>query len=260
MAVLTDVHYDKLVSFRVRAMAERLKAMMGDSQYSQYAIEDYIIDMIDAEDFARTNRKVARLNSKAGFSCASACIEGIIFLPNRSLDKSYIERLAGCSFIDRHDHIVIISETGAGKSYLSQALGNCACRRLKTVRYVRHSDMCKELNIARKTASYYEAMDGFISTELLILDDFFTTSISEQNVIDTFEIIEARVDKGSMIIASLIEPDQWHLRIKANTLADSIVDRIVHRAHFIDIKGPNMREYLANLRRQEAGDKQVHSS
>jgi DNA replication protein DnaC len=243
---LEKEHYEKLTSFRVRAMADRLHEIVSDDK-NTLTLEECMVELIEAEDAARTNRKIAQLNSKARFA-VSACIEDIIYLPDRKLDKGYVDRLATCQYIDDHDHVVIISECGCGKSYIAQALGNAACRQKKSVRYIRHQDLCKELNIAKKCNSYYEVMDSFISADLLLLDDFFTVQISEANVIDTFEIIEARVEKGSMIISSIVEPDQWHLCIKTDRLADSIIDRIVHRTHFLDISGPNMREYLAKQR------------
>jgi DNA replication protein DnaC len=249
---LTEEHITRLTTFKVRAMAEHLESLVETGRLSELTIDECIIEMIEAEEEARASRKIARLNTKACFSLSKACMEDIIYLPERKLDRGYIERLASGGFIDTHDHIVIISETGSGKSYLTQAFGNAACRQMKSVRYVRHPDLCKELNIARKSGGYYELMDSFIGVDLLLLDDFFTSSVTEVNVIDTFEIIEARVDRGSMVIASLIEPNQWHLRIKTETLADSLVDRIVHRSHYIDLAGPNMREYLA---KQKAGAK-----
>jgi DNA replication protein DnaC len=249
--ILTKEHIDKLTALRMRAMAEHLQMLIDTNRLCELTIDECIIEMIKAEESARSSRKIAKLNAKARFSCAAACMEDIIYLPERKLDRAYIERLSSGSFIEAHDHIVIISETGSGKSYIAQAFGNAACRQMKSVRYIRHPDLCKELNIARKIGGYYELMDSFINVDLLLLDDFFTSSITEANIIDTFEIIEARVDKGSMIIASLIEPAQWHLRIKTETLADSIVDRIVHRSHYIDLSGPNMRQYLAKQKEEK---------
>lgn len=250
---LADEHFEQLTGFRVRAMADRLKQMVEDGSYLKMTTDECIIEMIDAEDAARTNRKITRLNAKARFAVPAACTEDIMYLPERKLDRAYIERLATCSFIKDHDHVVIISECGCGKSYIAQALGNAACRLQKSVRYVRHPDLCKELNIARKCGTYYDAMEGFSSVDLLLLDDFFTAPVTDANALDTFEIIEARVDRGSMVISSIVEPDQWHLCIKADRLADSIIDRVVHRAHYIDITGPNMREYLNKKRTQEVG-------
>lgn len=251
MTTLTDEHFEQLTTFRVRAMAERLHQMVEDGSYNKLTTDECLIELINAEDDARTNRKIARLNSKALFAVPGACTEDIIYLPERKLDKGYIERLATCSYIDDHDHVVIISECGCGKSYIAQALGNAACRKQKSVRYIRHPDLCKELNIARKCGNYYEVMEGFIQVDLLLLDDFFTSPVTEANALDTFEIIEARVDKGSMVISSIVEPDQWHLCIKTDRLADSIIDRVVHRAHYLDITGPNMREYLNKKRIQK---------
>jgi DNA replication protein DnaC len=245
---LTDEHFEKLTTFRVRAMSDRLRELLADDTCKDMTVSECMIELIDAEDLARTNRKISKLNSKAKFAVPGACIEEIIYLPERKLDKGYVNRLASGQYIDDHDHVVIISECGCGKSYIAQALGNAACRQKRTVRYIRHQDLCKELNIAKKCGTYYEIMDSFISADLLLLDDFFTVQVSEANVIDTFEIIEARVEKGSMIISSIVEPDQWHLCIKTDRLADSIIDRIVHRTHFLDISGPNMREYLAKQR------------
>lgn len=247
---LSEEHFEKLTSFRVRAMAERLSEMVQDASYLKMTTDECLIELIDAEDAARISRKIARLNTKAVFA-TNACAEEIIYLPERKLDRGYIEKLASCDFIECHDHVVIISECGCGKSYIAQALGNAACRRQRSVRYIRHADLCKELNIARKCNNYYETMDTFINADLLLLDDFFTSPVTDVNAVDTFEIIEARVDRGSMVISSIVEPDQWHLCIKTDRLADSIIDRIVHRAHYIDITGPNMREYLTKERMAE---------
>jgi DNA replication protein DnaC len=246
--MLTEEHFAKLKRFRVNAMGERLREMIETGEMQELTAEEIIVDIIAAEEIAKGNRKVAKLNAQACFAQPAACMEDIIYLPDRTLAKGYLQRLANCTFVGEHDHVVIISETGCGKSFIAQALGNAACRQQRSVRYVRHPDLCRELNIARKTGNYYDAIASFEKVDLLIIDDFFTEPIPEANVTDTFEIIESRVDRGSLIIASLIEPDQWHVRIKTKTMADSIIDRIVHRSMFIDLLGPNMREYLAKKR------------
>jgi DNA replication protein DnaC len=243
--MLTEEHFAKLKSFKVNAMGERLKEMVSTGEMQKMTSEEVIAELIEAEETAKHNRKVSRLNAQARFAQPAACMEDIVYLPGRSLDKDCMVRLAACGFVGEHDHVVIISETGCGKSFVAQALGNAACRRQRSVRYVRHPDLCRELNIARKSGNYYDAIQAFEKVDLLIIDDFFTEPVPEANVTDTFEIIESRVDRGSLIIASLIEPDQWHVRIKTKTMADSIIDRIVHRSMFIDLSGPNMREHLA---------------
>ncbi|MDR2957428.1 MAG: ATP-binding protein [Coriobacteriales bacterium] len=248
MMLLDETHFAALKSrLRIKAFADKLSEMCEDDSYDGLSFEEKMIILIETEVNSRDDKRILANYKKAGFASPAACMEDIIYMPGRSLDRDRMERLTRCDYIRQADHLVIISESGSGKSFLAQALGNAACRSLFEVRYTRHADMCMELNVARTggAVDYHRAMLDFISPALLIIDDFFTTPISDQNVIDTFEIVEARVDKGSMILASIIEPEEWHLRISTKTMADSLVDRIVQRAKFIDLRGPNMRKHLA---------------
>ena len=149
--------------------------------------------------------------------------------------------------------VVVISITGCGKSFVVQALGNAACRRLIPVRYTRLADICDDLNRARaaKDGSYFEKMDAYKSVALLLVDDFMTTPISTQNSVDLFEIMEAREGRRATVIASQLEPNEWYLRIEGELMADSILNRIATGARYIDLEGPNMREYFAKKRRAD---------
>ena len=251
--MLTEEHFQTLAKrLKIKTFSDKLSEMCNDQKvYADKTFEEKMVILIDAEVEHRNNTYVGKMNKAARFANPAACIEDIIYLPNRSLDKDYLVRLAGGTYIAEHDHIVVICESGLGKSFVVQALGNAACRQMHSVRYVRHANLCAELNVARTVSAeaYYKAMGMFQAVDLLILDDFFTTPVSDQNIIDTFEIIEARVDKGSMVIASIIEPEEWHLRIPTKTVADSLLGRIIHRSCYIDIKGPNMRGYLAEQKR-----------
>lgn len=178
-----------------------------------------------------------------------ACVEDIYYLPDRSITRDRIARLATCAWIEARENLVIISESGGGKSCIAQALGVAACRKLMSVRYARLNDMFRELNVARSEGRVYDALDRFARPDLLILDDFFTTPIeSPLNAVDLFEILEAREGRGSTMFASQLEPDQWYLRINSELCADSIPSRAVEHARVLDIKGPNMREYTASLK------------
>lgn len=145
---------------------------------------------------------------------------------------------------------MIISESGGGKSYVAQALGVAACRGLMSVRYARLNDMFREVNVVRAGGGdVYAALDRFSKPDLLILDDFFTTPPGNPlNAVDLFEVPGAREGRGSTLIASQLEPDQWYLRISSDLVADSILNRISEHARFLDIKGPNMREHMARLK------------
>ena len=149
--------------------------------------------------------------------------------------------------------MVVISKSGCGKSFLSQALGNAACRRLIPVRYARLAGICEELNRARAAGdgSYFEAMDRLKNVQMLIVDDFMTTPIGTKNAVDLFEIMEAREGRRATLIASQLEPNEWYLRIEGELMADSILNRIATAARYVDLEGPNMRKYLAERRKEK---------
>lgn len=249
-SVLSEEDFAKFTAFRVRAMGQRLREMCEDDAYDGWTFEEKIKEMIDAEDAARRQRKIAKLVRDARFKDPSACIEDVIYMPERKLSKDRVVRLAGCDWAADDEVLVVISKTGAGKSYLAQAIGNAACRRLMSTRYVRLADMCAELNRARasKDGSFYAVMDRFKSVKLLIIDDFLTTPIQTTNSVDLFEILEAREGRRATLIASQLEPNEWYLRIEGELIADSILGRVASACRYLDIDGPNMRKWLAENR------------
>ena len=185
----------------------------------------------------------------ARFKIKGACVEEIYYLPDRSITRDRIARLATCAWVEARENLVILSESGGGKSYIAQALGVAACRKPMSVRYARLNDMFREINVARSEGRAYDALDRFSKPDLLILDDFFTTPVENPlNAVDLFEILEAREGRGSTMFASQLEPDQWYLRISSELRADSILSHDVEHARTLDIKGPNMREYTAALK------------
>jgi DNA replication protein DnaC len=202
---------------------------------------------VDAERHARDDRRVAKYNKEAKFQNPMACVEDITYLPNRSLSHDSIARLEECRYIKDGHNIVVVSKTGAGKSFVIQALGNAACRRGHKVRYIRHADLCREMHIARRSDEHYEALIRFEEVGLLIVDDLFLEESDMVATTDLFEIIAHRDGmKRPVILASQLQPQEWHLRIDTKIIADALLDRVVHNAYRIDIEGPNMREYFAS--------------
>lgn len=252
--MLTEEDFDLFRQFRIKAMGDMLREMVDDASYDAYSFEERVKMMLDAELAARRGRKIAKLVREAHFKLPGACVEDVIYLPERSLNKDRVSRWAACEWVEGNEVMVIISKTGCGKSYLTQAIGNAACRRLMGVRYCRLQDICDDLNRARSASdgSYYELMDGYKTIQLLIIDDFMTTPIATQNAIDLFEIMEAREGCRATLIASQLEPNEWYLRIEGELMADSILNRIATRARYVDLEGPNMREYFAKQERLEA--------
>lgn len=249
--MLTEEHFKLFTKYRITAMGEKLKEIIADPAYDKKTFEEKVETMLDAEIEARYNRKVEILCRKAGFKQTEACVEDITYLEGRNLNKDRIKRFALCEWIKDCENIIILSSSGGGKSFLAQALGNAACRNEKTVLYRRLADLLRDLDIARVNGAFYETMDAIAEKDLLILDDFFTTPVTERGIIDLFEIMEAREARGSTILASQIDPAEWYLRIEAEVIADSILNRIVKRSRIIDIEGPNMREHLEQKRRKD---------
>lgn len=248
--MLTEEHFELLTKFRVRAMGELLREMVNDESYDRLTFEERMQLLIEAEATARRDRKVAKLIREARFKLPGACTEDTIYIKDRSLDRDRITRYASCEWVRACEVLAIISKTGCGKSYISQALGNAACRNLYRVRYTRLADMMDELNRCRAAGDigFYERIDFYKSVQLLILDDFLTTPISTQNAIDLFEVLEARDGRTATLIASQLEPNEWYLRFEGQVIADSILSRIASASRYLDIDGPNMREYLSKKR------------
>lgn len=245
--LLTEEHFELFKKFRVKAMGDKLREMVEDEGYDGLTFEEKMVMLVEAEESARRSRKVAKLVKEAGFKDASACVEDVLYLPGRTLSKDRVARYAECAWVENCEVMVVISKTGCGKSFLTQAFGNAACRKLIPVRYTRLAGICDDLNRARAAAdgSYFEKMDGYKGVDLLIVDDFMTTPITTQNSIDLFEIMEAREGRRATIIASQLEPNEWYLRIEGELMADSILNRVATGARFIDLEGPNMRDYFA---------------
>jgi len=239
--------YKMLVSFRIRAFADECRRIAEDPTCDKLTFLEKVAQATAAEHHARADRRVAKYNKAAHFQNPMACVEDIAYLPNRSLSRDSIKRLEECRYIDDGHNIVVVSPTGAGKSFVIQALGNAACRRGHKVRYIRHADLCREMHIARKADEHFEAMAAFEEVDLLIIDDLFLEESDMVATTDLFEIVAHRDGaKRPLILASQLQPQEWHLRIDTKIIADALLDRVVHNSYRIDIEGPNMREYFAS--------------
>ena len=230
-------------------MGDRLREMADDPSCGEMTFEERVKVLLDAEASARRDRKVAKLVREARFRLPSACVEDVLYLQGRKLSKDRVLRWAERSWVEDCEVMVIISKTGCGKSYLSQALGNAARGRLIPTRYVRPADMFDELDRARVIGdgSYYQRMDALKSVQLLILD-FMTTPIATQSAVELFEVTGSREGRKATIVASQLEPNECYLRIEGELMADSILNRIATEARYVDLDGPNMREYMAGQR------------
>jgi DNA replication protein DnaC len=233
----------KLNEMRLTAMADSYKDNMSDAKYQELSFEERFGLMVDIEWSRRKSNKLSLLIRRAEFRFSQACIEDIEYYPDRKLDKTQILRLASCNYIQEMHNILIMGASGNGKSYMGCAFGVAACRNNYTVKYVRLPDLLNELAVARGEGVYKKVMKQYKKVSLLILDEWLLRPLAGPQAVDVLEIVEARHQSGSTIFCSQFDPRGWHEQIGEDTLADAILDRIVHDSYTIFIDGEiSMRE------------------
>ena len=238
---------EKLRGMNLSAFATALERQMSDRSFSPMAIEDRIGLLVDSEWNRRRNNKLNRLIKRAAFSTPSATIEGIEYIEDRHLDKKQILRFAACSYIDEGHHIILKGASGNGKTYLACALGNAACRKFKTVRYIRTPELLDELSIAKANGVLKDAIKAYAKLDLLILDEWLIRRLSYNEAYDLLEIVEARENR-SMIFCTQYETEGWYCRIHPDEdndspISEAIMDRIIHNSYIVAIDGKcSMRE------------------
>ena len=235
----------KLNEMRLSAIAEMYYNQMNDPQYQELSFEDRFNLLIDSEYIRRKNNKLERLIRNANLRMPDACIEDIHYHEDRKLDRTTIMRLASCNYIGEKQNVIIKGASGNGKSYLACALGVSACRTGYTAKYIRLPDLLDELALARLNGTYQKNMKAYRKVNLLILDEWLLVSLTENEARDVLEIVEARYQNASTIFCSQFEPSGWYEQIGEATLADAILDRVIHSSHSIFIDGKiSMRERL----------------
>ena len=227
----------KLNEMRLTSMAESYRQQLHDSLFNELTFEERFGLMIDAEWSRRKNYRLSRLIRKADLHFSNAAIEHIEYHIDRKLDKAQITRLSTCTYIADKHNIIILGASGAGKTYLSCAFGIAACRNFYTVKYVRLPDLLNELAIARGEGIYQKVMKQYKNVGLLILDEWLLVPLKNSEARDVLEIVEARHKRGSTIFSSQFAPAGWHGKIGEDTLADAILDRIVHDSYSIFVDG-----------------------
>lgn len=227
----------KLNELRLNSMVESYRKQLQDPAFNELSFEERFGLMIDIEWTRRKNSKLVRLIKKSELHFNDACIEDIEYHADRKLDKAQITRLATCAYIQDKHNIIILGASGAGKTYISCAFGIAACRNFYTVKYIRLPDLLNELAVARGEGIYQKVMKQYKRVSLLILDEWLLVPLSDSESRDLLEIIEARHKKASTIFSSQFAPAGWHGKIGEGTLADAILDRIVHDSYTVFIDG-----------------------
>ena len=232
---------DKLHALRFTGMARALTDQMALPDIDDLSFEERLGLLIDREMTEREDRRLQTRLRQAKLK-QNACIEDIDFKQSRGLDKSLILDLAQCEWIKRHLNLLITGPTGVGKTWVACALAQKACREGFTSLYLRLPRLLQELPIAKGDGTYARLLARLAKVDVLILDDWGLSKLIAEQRRDLLEILEDRHDTRSTIVTSQLPLDQWHHIIGDPTLADAILDRLVHNAYKINLKGESMRK------------------
>jgi len=238
--MLTEPLMTQLTSLGLRGMARALERQQASPDARTLAFEDRLGLLVQHE---QADRQAHRLSQRLRWAKLgqSACIENIDMRATRGLERGRLTQLAQLDWIDQHLNVLITGPTGVGKSYLACALAHQACRQDKSVRYFRLPRLAEDLlraGAVQKKSAFFKQL---ANADLLVLDDFGLAPMSDEFKRDLLEIVDDRFDTRSTLVTSQLPVDRWHAWLDEPTLADAILDRLVHNAYRLDLKGESMR-------------------
>jgi DNA replication protein DnaC len=246
--MLTHPTLEKLQRLKFTGMAAALAEQLQMPDIEELAFEERLGLLIDREVTERENRRLSSRLRRARLK-HQAALEDIDYRHPRGLDKSLIQSLAACRWVTEHLNILITGPTGVGKTWLACALAQKACREGYTALYLRLPRLLQEMAIAKGDGRYPKLLATLAKTEVLVLDDWGLAKLSAEHRRDLLEILEDRHGTRSTLATSQLPIEKWHDLIGDPTLADAILDRLVHNAYKINLKGGSLRKRKANLTR-----------
>ncbi len=226
---------DNLRELKLFTMAKTLESQMQTNDIEALPFEDRLGLLVDAELTAKQN-KLLHSRLKDARLRLSACMEDLDLKTSRGLDRAVMAALATCDWLKRHRNVLVTGATGAGKTYLACALAQQACRAGFTVAYLRATTLFHDLALAKADGRYHKILAALAKKDLIVIDDFALAPLIDEQRRDLLEIIEERYDRRSTLIASQLHTDHWHDVIGDPTIADAILDRLVHNAHKLCLK------------------------
>ena len=244
---MTQETLEKIKKLKLLGMARAYQTSLENNKLQQLSADELITLLVEAEWDDRLNRNIERRLRNAKFRYQSS-IETIDFGADRNLDRNQMMRFAECTYLRKQENILITGSTGIGKSHIATALGHQACTLGFKVYYANMAKLFSKLRMGKADGSYIREISRIERQDLLILDDFGLLPIDNQNRSALMEIIEDRHKKASMIITSQLPVNRWHEVIGEKTIADAILDRIVHDAHRIELKGESLRKTRVKLK------------
>ena len=240
---------DLLREMRFGGMASELERQISDAEsFRELSFEDRLALLVDAEWNRRQKNKYQRCLHNARLSIPNATVEGIEYYEDRKLSRKDFTLLSTCKYIEDEHHIIFKGASGNGKTYLACALGEAACRKHLSVRYIRRPELLDELCYAKANNEFKKVVKAYQKVDLLILDEWLIRCLTPEESYNLFEIIEARTKHGSTIFCTQFETEGWYKRVNPDPendspISEAIMDRIVHNAYQILVDGnTSMRE------------------
>lgn len=232
---------EKLSAMRLSVMEQEYRRQLELPSMSELSFEERLAMLVDAEWLSRQNKKLNQLLKAANLRNPEACLEDVDYAPSRKLEKAQIARLSDLSWVSEGRNLFITGACGTGKTWLSSAFGNAACRQGIKVKSIRVNRLLSALMTARNDGCWAKLLTEMKKPDLLILDDFGLSPFDTLHCRDLLEIVDDRYGRGSILITAQLPISGWHGIFEDATIADAVLDRLVHNSYRIELHGPSKR-------------------
>ena len=237
----------KITDLNYQGLKEAYERQIEDINYQTLSFEDRLYQLLDAQELFLKNKRITMNHRLSKIKDKEAALDAIDHRPERRIDKAQLQSLSQLNFIRANQNIIITGKTGTGKSYIAQALANRSIYDGFKVYYIRTPSLLEEIRISRIDGTYTNLLKKYSRFQLLILDDFGVSPMLEDDATNLFEIIEDRTNINSTIITSQLPVSEWYNYLNNNTIADAILDRVVHSSHRIELEGDSMRKVHGSI-------------